>query len=286
MKALKPKEIHLILVGWLLSGGISDAAEAEKLQVPTQVWQFVLPFGWEDAKAGPRLTPQRSVPSPPLGSGRSVVQPALGPHATWCPQRDLKTEWLIPTPRRQFRLFGYLGYSCLLLPGTMERWLCLLAPEFSSHQAYMRVFKHTATAVRLISMVQAENGAWGWLLFGQNLIKKPLDLQVWCKDLIPFLSLFSALRPQLAGSQLAFLLCSSVLCAWPIICQRIPHARRVPAAATQKRRSKKFQPRQSRPVQLARRLPPKGAGLEELPESDLFCDYTYILISEMLTLKI
>lgn len=85
MKALKPKEIHLILVGWLLFVGISDAAEAEELQVPTQVWQCVLHFRWEDAEADPHRRAQHSIPSPALGSGHSEVQLAPGLHATWCP---------------------------------------------------------------------------------------------------------------------------------------------------------------------------------------------------------
>ena len=129
-------------------------------------------------------------------------------------------------------------------------------------------------------------GHMGLVTVWTELIKKTLDLQVWCNNLLPFLSLFSSLRPQLAGSQLAFLLCSGVRCAWPTICQQIPRVRRVPAAATQERRSRKFQARQSWPVQLARGLSPKGAGLEELLELDLVRDYTYILISEILTLKI
>lgn len=122
MKALKPKQIHLTLMGWLLFVGISDAAEAEKLQVPTQVWQCVT-FEWEDAEADPRQTPQHSSPSPTLGSGRSEMQ----------------------LPR------------CWLGAGS-----------------------------RLIDTVQAEKGTWGWLLFGKKLIKKPLDLQLWCNSLLPF----------------------------------------------------------------------------------------------------
>lgn len=46
MKALKPKEIHLILVGWQIFVGVSDAAEAEKHQVQTQVRQSVVSAPW------------------------------------------------------------------------------------------------------------------------------------------------------------------------------------------------------------------------------------------------
>lgn len=123
------------------------------------------------------------------------------------------------------------------------------------------------------------------LVTGQKLTKKnPIRSSGLVQQ--PFISLFSALRPQSAGSYLTFLLCSGGRCAWPTICQWIPRARRVPAAATQERRSRKFQARQSWPVQLAKGLSPRGAGLEELPELDLVGDYTYILTSESLTLKI
>lgn len=151
---------------------------------------------------------------------------------------------------------------------------------------HMWMFQHAAIAVGLINMWQAKNGTWCWLLFGQKLVKESLVVQVWCNKLPPFLSLLSALCPLLAGSQLFFLLCSAVHCACPTICQWIPLARRVPAAATQERRSRKFQARQRWPVQLARGLSPRGAGWEKLLVLDLVSDYTYILISGMLTLKI
>lgn len=75
--------MHLMLTGCLLFVDISDVAGAEKLQVPTQVWLYVLPFGWDDVEADLCQTLQHSVPSPILGSGHSEVQLAPGLHPVW-----------------------------------------------------------------------------------------------------------------------------------------------------------------------------------------------------------
>lgn len=113
---------------------------------------------------------------------------------------------------------------------------------------------------------------------------KILNLQVWWKNLLPVLSLYSALHSQLAGSYLAFLSPSSS----PSDSQ---YASKFPCLQSANschsgEKIKKIPGKAEATCPVGKGTVTKWSRVRGLTEFDPVCDYNYILIGEMLNLKI
>lgn len=143
----------------------------------------------------------------------------------------------------------------------MEKWLWLLAPEFTYCWVWARVGVLTPCHCSQVHQYgPGRKWLMGWLLFGQK--KNPIKPAGLVEKSPPFS--FSLQCSSLSVSRISpgfSALLHHLLCPT----HNMPansHACRVPTAVTQERRLRKFQTRQKRPVQLAKGLWPSGAGLE------------------------